>query len=541
MANTIKRNIRFYQPNDPYTSEVDNLPLKDLLSNDEILQVQVDQLRAEIGQLTGRSTFGDLKPYVDESAPGYIFANPGSFIARVNSAPDRADGLQERRAPGMLAENDKIVKAQPEDSSYGIDGVKGWGMGRTALVRLLETNGANPSVVIPAFTTDDYPDVVEGSNSAPAYRMDIVFIEAYPAEDQDNLKPKLGVMQGGWFMESPETVNLNRKEGSRFADDAELEGRTSLQKTTEINLGNVIDEKKGGANGGFEGHKYTTTPLVEDLKNFTFRPDDCVRTPLFGEQWSDIPTADALSDWADGQLTERGTFCLPLCYVLTPFGHLEGSFIPSSNVVDIRPFFRTAELTLDERQGMVAAFRPSFTNRVMTRRDPDYRTLRDDIVKGVGSDSPGNHEGRLVSLEDRLESLGTQELVLFNSDVTLMPNQSNGTHTVIPTATVAPEGDDIVALLVRAKYRIGGGDQTSESTLRYTDNDGQSMYLTIGRVRNDLYDGRPNNYVDVASTTIPYIKEAGEGPTSMTFVASGLNSSAGGRWGIDVYGYIRKV
>ena len=44
----IKRDIRFYQPNDPYYWQVDNLPLTDLLNNDVTLENRINGLEEAI-------------------------------------------------------------------------------------------------------------------------------------------------------------------------------------------------------------------------------------------------------------------------------------------------------------------------------------------------------------------------------------------------------------------------------------------------------------------------------------------------------------
>jgi len=49
----IKRNIRFYQPNDPYYWQVDNLPLTDLLANDIILENRIDDLETSLSDIGG--------------------------------------------------------------------------------------------------------------------------------------------------------------------------------------------------------------------------------------------------------------------------------------------------------------------------------------------------------------------------------------------------------------------------------------------------------------------------------------------------------
>ena len=45
---------------------------------------------------------------------------------------------------------------------------------------------------------------------------------------------------------------------------------------------------------------------------------------------------------------------------------MEGNPIPQANLKDIRPLFRTAELTLAERQSIATSYQPSVRNRMVT-------------------------------------------------------------------------------------------------------------------------------------------------------------------------------
>ena len=402
----VTTNIRFYLATDPYYYEVQNLPLKDLLKNDEALQFQLDQLKAQIDSLSGRELFGDLKPYISESNPGKVYVKPGNFIARVNVPSDRYTGLGERQNDGEQGELSRgDIKAQPEDPAYGLNHPdKVGGVGRTALVRVLQDNGIDPNITIPSFTQEDYPGGDSGSNKVPVYRLDLVFVEAYPAEDQDNNKPKLGLIKGGYFLDFPTNISESRKAGQRFETGEDLVGGTVHQQSKDINEADVIDEKKGGVTGIEDKLRYTTIPSIEDLKNYEWRPVDLINDPInnFETTDYDIPSNEQLEEWAKEQLEQRGVFCLPIAYILTPYGHLQGGFIPAENLMDIRPFFRTAELTFDERQAIAVSHRPSIKNRFLTRLDPDYVTLRNSVVKGSGLSAPGNHEGRIAKLEDDL-------------------------------------------------------------------------------------------------------------------------------------------
>ena len=527
MTDRINPNIRNYLPNDPYYYGVDNLPFKDLISNDEALQFQLDQLKSQIDSLNGRNTFGDLKPYTDESKPGYVFVSPGSFIARVNIPADRDNGLRERASNGVHVQTDKVVQAQPESADYGLNSPDELGgVARTALVRVLSDNGVDPSIKILPFTTEDYPDVNSGSNPAPAYRLDVVFVQGYPAEDNDtSSKPTVGVMQGGWFMSEPEGIADDRKRANKWTGGGESFGRTLLQKTKDINQSNVIDEKKGNLSGGTDGLRYTTVPLPEDLRNFIYKPSifhegSIIQKPTFEDESSDFDESKIeayLTEMAD----KKGIFCLPVCYVLVPFGYVGNVHIPNDNLMDIRPFFRTSEMTFDERQALAISYQPSFRNRFLTRKDPDYLELRDSWVRGSSPNSPGNHEGRLSVLESK-----TKQEIVFLEEERQLGGQLTGTNDLSPGTYMSPKADDIVALLIRVHVVGGAGIQVAE--VSYENPSGNDHI--IGR-------GGASSHTQTDST-VEYRKPANTDNTPIRFKVSGIGSGNARLW---VYGYIRNV
>lgn len=402
MQERINTNLRFYLPSDPLYYEVMNIPIKGLLANEEVLQFRIDQLQAQLDSISGRETFGDLRPYTSEATPGKVFVREGNFIARLNIPSDRYTGLGERLNSGENESTERgKIKAQPEDSLYGLNKPdKAGGIARTALVRILKTNGVDPSVSVPSFTAEDYPAGDNASNKTPVYRLDIVYAEGYPAEDQDNARPKIGIIKGGYFLDYPESISEGRKSGNRFETQDQNLGGTVHQQSKDILESDVISDKKDS-----DKFRYTTVPSIEDLKNFEWRSvSGLVNDPSnnFLDTDFDIPSISQLTEWAHKQLDNRGTFCLPVAYVLVPFGHIEGNHIPLDNLMDIRPFFRTAEMTFDERQAIAASFKPTIQNRFLTRKDPDYTTLRNKLVKGAGEVGPGNHEGRISKLENDL-------------------------------------------------------------------------------------------------------------------------------------------
>ena len=58
---------------------------------------------------------------------------------------------------------------------------------------------------------------------------------------------------------------------------------------------------------------------------------------------------------------------LPVCYVIVTQNFTAGTAIPTGNIIDIRPFLRTAELSLDERQAILnSTFKPRANNPFAT-------------------------------------------------------------------------------------------------------------------------------------------------------------------------------
>ncbi len=131
------------------------------------------------------------------------------------------------------------------------------------------------------------------------------------------------------------------------------------------------------------------------------------------------------------QIETQASFSLPIAYIRVPAGYTQGQAIDPSNVIDIRPFFRTAELTYNERAAIAASVSPNGRNPFITRTaldatvssivnssnengnslqilegeldvaQTDISEIKNDLY-GVGSSettSSKNFEGRILNLE----------------------------------------------------------------------------------------------------------------------------------------------
>jgi hypothetical protein len=73
-------------------------------------------------------------------------------------------------------------------------------------------------------------------------------------------------------------------------------------------------------------------------------------------------------NWAIEQIIRHVTFSLPVAYVRVPRGYVAGDPIPVENVIDIRPFFRSAELAYNERAAIAASINPNGNNPFLTQK-----------------------------------------------------------------------------------------------------------------------------------------------------------------------------
>lgn len=223
--------------------------------------------------------------------------------------------------------------------------IKKWrGIARTAVVDVPEVI----SIDIQNFEPDDYSyvndlgSVVDSSNGAsPAaqatQRIDLLFIYSKPIDlsavslaqgwsseiPRKIYKAELGIVKGaGLTLDYSEGINPTSK---FFVPDYENQILANSSDELNQNLG----FKTLGVRGSF--------PAPDDLMNM----------------------APALADWLpNNHYALVGQSILPIAYIVVKKNNLneEGNqIIDSGDIIDIRPFFRTTELTYGERAGIAAA------------------------------------------------------------------------------------------------------------------------------------------------------------------------------------------
>ena len=424
---SIKRNIRYYQPNDPYYWEVDNLPLTDLLNNDVILEGRIDDLTELLSDITtGAGTLtlnaiADLKAYAvglsDNSSDfGKVFVRPGKFTARMQLPATRERGWRMMRDDNDVFNNNNIAGTATElgttDLSPFVRGSRG--VARTSVVEFYpQVTGKDKFVTIESFNAEDF-----NSNSSPSERLDLIYIKGSKALDtdgdatftvsgilQDSLPPaELGVIKGAYFR--TDAAGGTRLNGVRFQNavsriNGKITGMGQNQMPANTNL------------AGFG-----SVPMPEDLVNYAWHPSNS--------------NQEGALNLAEMQVETQALFALPIAYVRVPSNYVQGDPIPPENIIDIRPFLRTAELTLSERQGIAASWNPNGSNPFVTKSHfLHYFTPLSNRVDEAEDAIAGN-TGNIASNTSQLNNLLNRTISLENS--------VSGTNAVSNASSLNHEG-----------------------------------------------------------------------------------------------------
>ena len=230
------------------------------------------------------------------------------------------------------------------------------GSSRTAIVDVQDVL----SIEVPPFVEDEF---VNNTEFSPAARIDLLFIYTHPMDassttimsdvgntPQQITSPQLGILRGAGVISLDKgngTYNQNYDGTPGHFDDPDYATASSLP-SNYFTSENLLD---------VSGYKIQSTmadqlqTLVGVNANYSVvpSPDDLLNlTPLF--------EAALESD----SLSLIGQSILPVAYIVSKRGK---SVIEREDLMDIRPFLRTTELSYNERAGISAAIPPlSFAN-----------------------------------------------------------------------------------------------------------------------------------------------------------------------------------
>ena len=243
--------------------------------------------------------------------------------------------------------------------------IKAWrGVSRLSIVDIDE----ELSIEVPQFDPDDFSYTDENGNTTSvagvSNRIDLVFIYSKPIDASavntiqngtvtKITKPTLGIVKGAGIK-------------SNYSDDpleldAEHAGYTGMNR---VPTGDSILAAPGDQSNEQMGFTSTAeNDISVSIRGSFPSPDDLMNlAPLISEKLE------------DNAYELIGQSILPVAYV---FVQGDSQVVLSTDVVDIRPLFRTAELTYNERAGIGAAFpQLSLANPAVGKGQLDYELRR---------------------------------------------------------------------------------------------------------------------------------------------------------------------
>lgn len=267
--------------------------------------------------------------------------------------------------------------------------VKRWrGVARTSVVDL----PTEATIEIPAFDPNDFYYYNQAGDKvllqSANQRIDLLFIYAKPVDASSTTIAKFGSLGTPTKITRPvlgliRGAGLGVNYGVYTSERLETVPLTDSRGNTMI-LANIGDATS--PNTGFQVSADDGTVL--NIKGSFPSPDDLMNlAPMLSEQVS------------PDHLYLIGQSILPLAYIVvtkdTNINNFGLQTVKSENIIDIRPFFRTTELTYNERAGIAAAIpAPSIANPIVTQSELDYEVKR--VYQDLNS--------RILSLENTGES-----------------------------------------------------------------------------------------------------------------------------------------
>ena len=376
----------------------------------------------------------------------------------------------------------------PRTESYFI---KKWrGVSRIAIVDVAD----EISIEVPSFDTDDFSYTNSAGTTTPVTgvesRIDLVFIYSKsidssgatilkPNGKESITTPQLGIVRGAGIKTNfQETTNFTQEYIESVGADHRILAHPGDQKNTQM---------------GFTST--SANDIAQDVRGTFPAPDDILNlAPLISEKLE------------DNAYELVGQSILPVAYIWVQNG---SQVVLSTDVIDIRPLFRTAELAYNERAGIGAAFpQLSLANPAVGKGQLDYELKRvyDELngkVKGLIEQ--GNHIG-MSNLATGYVFGGWNfgpEGALFDYYQGVFANDGPGVET--------NDTDAYIKEYVKGKYGIGStGSQITIPS--YPDWDLSQWCTEQGLSSKGLY---PNDYINT------FISQTGSPDAS---IVAGSNS-----------------
>lgn len=311
-----------------------------------------------------------ISTHIDATVAGL---NPDSFPSRGPAQPGY-NGVSWMSDTSLSALRVGVINPSIADSSFyrssqaESDFIKRWrGVARTSIVNVEN----EIEIEIPEFDSEDFYYYDENGNKVyleATQRIDLVFIYTKAIDQKETTlpifdgntptsitSPTLGIVKGAG-------VGFSLKKGTNLQNQSVVVS-TQLQNGTQIIQAHPADENSENTGVGTIKGSF---PSPDDLMNLS---------PLLCE------TLESDS------LALIGQSILPVAYIVVRDGQAS---ILETDLIDIRPFFRTTELSYNERAGIAAATpQISLANPVASEGYVDYvAKVLNDRIEAVNSNIP---------------------------------------------------------------------------------------------------------------------------------------------------------
>ena len=247
-----------------------------------------------------------------------------------------------------------------------VDLTRAWGgTARTALVNVKEPL----EITIPEFDQDDY---MNNTSYTPRVRFDLLFVYSHPADVETTT---IAAADG----EQPTTINAPQLGIVKGAGVIKVKGTGMFTSydSRDANSDNFFSEGLFQDNINNQESYFTAEDGLSEDKNYQIispMSDNNQTNVGIGGVFGNLPSPDDLMNLApliQEGLTDSfsliGQSVLPIAYVIVREGQ---PAISNDDIIDIRPFFRTAELAYNERAGVAAANPPlSFANPAVGKHE----------------------------------------------------------------------------------------------------------------------------------------------------------------------------
>jgi len=381
----------------------------------------------------------------------------------------------------QLSDTNRPEPYAPDLQQLSVDFCRRWkGVFRTAIVNVPE----QLSLQIPAFNEEDYLDNETTETYDAQVRLDLLFLYTHPVDAAESFiaknagegperitQPKLGLVKGAGsiftpasyaggdfsldIVSDPSIIGNEDWLAQRASEDGFYKTQQGLSDLADVSITSPLSDQIGVGD--------LTSPFPTQHTGYSFpSPDDLLNL-------APIITADATAE----SLATVGQSVLPLCYIIVKKGV---TVITQEDIIDIRPFLRTAELTYNERAGVAAANPPLSLANPATGKAELYtavETMRDYLIQLLSETAT-----QQVITTERTEFKSSPPVVR-NANINSWGSASNNLEMGLTSYVQAPHVGKVLYFIFRLEP--GRSDISNECRLYFTQGTGINDVRRVGQ------------------------------------------------------------